>query len=64
MKSQHFRMRSELSGAIAKRPPHAKNQLSVPGSFFYQFVIYTNIAGAMDFRVVRLKDTTIEKWSG
>ena len=36
--SQHFRLRSELSGAIAKRLPHAKNQLSVLGSFFNQFV--------------------------
>ena len=34
MMSRHFRLRSELSGAIAKRLPHAKNQLSVPGSFF------------------------------
>ena len=35
----HFRLRSELSGAIAKSPPHSKNELSVPGSFFNQFVI-------------------------
>ena len=26
--------------------------------------LYIYIADAMDFRVVRLKDTTIEKWSG
>ena len=41
MISRHFRLRSE--GAITKRLPHAKNQLSVPGSFFNQFVtdIYT-----------------------
>ena len=32
MMSRHIRMSSELSGAIAK------NQLSVPGSFFNQFV--------------------------
>ena len=38
MMSRHFRLSSELSGAIAKRPLHAKNQLSVPGSFFNQFV--------------------------
>ena len=38
MMSRHFRLRSELSGAIAKRLPHAKKQLSVPGSFFNQFV--------------------------
>ena len=45
MMSRHFRLNSELSGAIAKRLPHAKNQLSPPGSFFNQFVtdidIYT-----------------------
>ena len=38
MMSLHFRLNSKLSGAIAKRPPHAKNQLSVPSSFFNQFV--------------------------
>ena len=38
MMSRYFRLNSELTGAIAKRPPHAKNQLSVPGSFFNQFV--------------------------
>ena len=31
-------MMSQLTGAIAKRLPHAKNQLSTPGSFFNQFV--------------------------
>ena len=36
--SRHFRLRSELSKAIAQRLPHAQNQLSVPGSFFNQFV--------------------------
>ena len=37
MMSRHFALSSELSGAIAK------NQLSVPGSFFNHFVtdIYT-----------------------
>ena len=39
----HFRLSSELSGAIAKRLPHAQNQLSVPGSFFNQFVTYIYI---------------------
>ena len=43
MMSRHFRLRSELSGAIAKRLPHAKNQLSMPGSFFNQFVTYIYI---------------------
>ena len=45
MMSRHFRLSSELTGAIAKRLPHAKNQPSAPGSFFNQFVtdiyIYT-----------------------
>ena len=35
---RHFRLSSELSGAIAKRLLHAKNQLSDPDSFFNQFV--------------------------
>ena len=38
MINRHFRMSSELTGAIAKRLPHGKNQPSVPGSFFNQFV--------------------------
>ena len=38
MMSRHFGLNSELSGAIAKRLPHAKNQLSAVGSFFNQFV--------------------------
>ena len=38
MMGRHFRLSSELSGAIAKRLPHAKNQLSTPGSFFNPFV--------------------------
>ena len=46
MMSRHFALSSELSGAIAKRLPHAKNQLSAPG-FFNQFVtdidIYTYV---------------------
>ena len=36
--SRHFALSSELTGAIAKGLPHAKNQLSAPGSFFNQFV--------------------------
>ena len=44
MMSRRFRLSSELSGAIAKRVRHAKNQLSVLGSFFNQFVhIYIDI---------------------
>ena len=43
MMSRHFGLSSELSGAIAKRLPQAKNQLSVTGSFFNQFVTYIYI---------------------
>ena len=38
MMSRYFTLSSELTGAIAKILPHAKNQLSAPGSFFNQFV--------------------------
>ena len=38
MMSRHFALNSELTGAIAKRLPHAKNQPSASGSFFNQFV--------------------------
>ena len=38
MMGRHFALSSELSGAIAKRLPHAKDQLSAPGSFFNKFV--------------------------
>ena len=40
MMCRHFALSSELTGAIAKRLPLAKNQLSVIDSFFNQFVIY------------------------
>ena len=43
MMSGHFGLSSELTGAIAKRLPHAKNQLSMPSSFFNQFDIYIYI---------------------
>ena len=43
MISRHFALSSELTGAIAKKLPHAKNQLSGTGSFFNQFVIYIYI---------------------
>ena len=43
MMSRYFHLSSELSGAIAKRLLHAKNQLPVPGSFFNQFVTYIYI---------------------
>ena len=38
MMSRHFRLSSEHTGAIAKKLPNTKNQLSVTGSFFNQFV--------------------------
>ena len=38
MMSRHFALSSEPTGAIAKRIPHAKNQLFESGSFFNQFV--------------------------
>ena len=45
MMNRHFRLSWELTRAIAKKLPHAKNQLSGPYSFFNQFVtdiyIYT-----------------------
>ena len=43
MISRHFRLSSEVSGAITKRLTHAKNLLSVDGSFFNQFVTEINI---------------------
>ena len=43
MMSRHFALNSELTGAIAKILPHAKNQHSAPGSFFNQFVTYIYI---------------------
>ena len=58
MMSRHFALSSELTGAIAKRLLHAKNQLSAPGSFFNQFVtdiyiyIYTNINRVLIVRII------------
>ena len=37
MMTRHFRLNSELSGAIAKKQLY----VGVPGSFFNQFVTYT-----------------------
>ena len=53
MISRYFALSSELTGAIAKRLPHAKNQPSTPGSFFNQFVtdIYTNINRVLIVRI-------------
>ena len=59
MMSRHFRLGSELTGAIAKKLTHAKNQLSSPGRFFNQFVtdiyIYKRASLACD---ARLADTS------
>ena len=59
MMSRYFALRSELTGAIAKRLPHAKNQPSVPGSFFNQFItdIYIYIQRASLACAARLVDT-------
>ena len=56
MMSQHFGLSSELTGAIAKRLPHAKNQLSGPDSFFNQFVtdIYRHIHKHNRVLIVRI----------
>ena len=43
MMSRHFRLSSEVAGAIAKRLPYANNQLSTPGSLLNQFVTYIYI---------------------
>ena len=55
MMSRHFHLSSEHTGAIAKRLPHAKNQLSTPGSFFNQFVtdiyIYIHINRVLIVRI-------------
>ena len=50
MMSRHFRLNSELTGAIAKKLPYAKNQHSVPGSFLNQFVtdIYISLLLKLD----------------
>ena len=58
MMSQHFALSSELTGAIAKILPHAKNQLSAPCIFFNQFVTYIYIYKRFAcLRTVRLADT-------
>ena len=38
MMSRHFRLSSELTGEVAKKLPHAKNQISGPKNFFNQFI--------------------------
>ena len=38
MMSRYSALSSDLTGAIAKKLPHVKNQHSGPGSFFNQFV--------------------------
>ena len=53
MMSRHFGLSSELTGAIAKRLPHAKNQLSGPDSFFNQFVTDIYIYIEISIRAVK-----------
>ena len=61
MMSRHFRLSSERSRAIAKRLPHAKNQLSVLGSFFNQFVTDIYILGCcMKFQSLNLMMHTLQ----
>ena len=64
MMSRHFGLNSELTGAIAKRLPHAKNQPSAPGSFFNQFVtdIYIYIYNHRVL-IVRIRNTRIKQLS-
>ena len=68
MMSQHFRLSSELTGAIAKRLPHAKNQLSTPGSFFNQFVTdiyiykYIHINRVLIVRTSALRLLALRGW--
>ena len=56
MMSRRYGLRSELSGAIAKKLPHAKNQLSALGSFFNQFFtdifIYTHINRVLIVKII------------
>ena len=47
MMGQHFRLRSELSRAIAKSLQYTKNQLSAPCSFFNQFVADIYVMGKL-----------------
>ena len=62
MMSRHFALSSELTGAIAKRLPHAINQLSARGAWvtrhvstcFQTYFINSEIAG---------KPTSQERWS-
>ena len=55
MMSRHFALSSEPSGPIAKRLPHANNQLSAPGSFFNQFVyIYIRIQSSNPISVSQM----------
>ena len=70
MMSRNFRLSSEFTGAIAKILPHAKNQLSAPGSFFNQFVtyliymytIYTHINRVLIVRTSALRLLALRGW--
>ena len=51
MMNRHSRLRSEIRDATAKRFPHAKNQLFMPGSFFNQLVIYIHFNRVLIVRI-------------
>ena len=66
MVSKHFALSSELTGAIAKRLPHAKNQLSVRQflqSIRYIYTVehlyptphYSGIRQFNDFPVIQIR---------
>ena len=54
--SRHSRLSSELSGSIAKRLSHARNQLSVTGSFFNQFDTYNIYLGILWIKDINRND--------
>ena len=56
MMSRHFRLRSEFSGAIAKRLPHTKNQLSVPG---IDCDILENLVSCMPNRIEKVLELKV-----
>ena len=64
MMSQHFRLSSEIGGAIAKRLPHAKNQLSAPGCFFNLFVTDIRIYTVPGQKYSTTTETAIQIQSG
>ena len=61
MMSRHFALSSELTGAIAKRLPHAKNQLSASGSSLIQFIYIYKAANLSIFEILMRNDDVITK---